>query len=45
MRAADLMQVLVDYERDIGHPDAVKDAARVAALRTRIAEQSSTKQS
>ncbi len=40
-RAADLMQVCVDYEREIGHPDAEKDAARVAALRARIAEQGS----
>jgi len=35
------MRVRVDYEREIGHPDAEKDAARVAALRARIAEQSS----
>jgi tetratricopeptide (TPR) repeat protein len=40
-RAADLMQVLVDYEREIGHPDAEEHAADVAALRARIAEQSS----
>jgi len=40
-RAAGLMQVRVDYEREIGHPDAEKDATRVAALRARIAEQGS----
>jgi len=32
-RAAELMQVRVDFEREIGHPDAEKDAARVARLR------------
>jgi tetratricopeptide (TPR) repeat protein len=40
-RAADLMQVRVDYLSGIGHPDAEKHAARVAALRARIAEQGS----
>jgi tetratricopeptide (TPR) repeat protein len=35
-RAADLMQACVDYERSIGHPDAEKDADRVAALHARI---------
>ncbi len=40
-RAADLMQAYVDYLREIGHPDAEKRAARVAALRARIAEQGS----
>ncbi len=35
-RAADLMQVLVDYERSIGHPDSEKYAAHLAALRARI---------
>ena len=35
-RAADLLQVRVDYERSIGHPDAEKHAAHVAALRARI---------
>jgi len=30
------MQVCVDYELSIGHPDAEKHAARVAALRARI---------
>ena len=33
-RAAQLMQVCVDFERQIGHPDAEKDAARVAQLRS-----------
>jgi len=37
-RAAGLMQILVDYLRELGHPDADKRAVRVAALRTRIAE-------
>ena len=33
-RAAELMQVYVDFEREIGHPDAEKDAVRVARLRS-----------
>ena len=33
---AALMQVFVDYEREIGHADAEKHAARVAALRARL---------
>jgi tetratricopeptide (TPR) repeat protein len=40
-RAAKLMQVMVDFEREIGHSDAEKHAARVEALRARIAEQAS----
>ena len=32
-RAVELMQVHVDFEREIGHPDAEKDAARVAQIR------------
>jgi hypothetical protein len=35
------MQVLVDFEREIGHADAENDASSVAALRARIAEQKS----
>ena len=35
-RAVELMQVCVDYEREIGHPDAEKDAARVAELRRQL---------
>jgi len=31
-RAAELMQVLVEYEREIGHPDAAADAERVQGL-------------
>jgi tetratricopeptide (TPR) repeat protein len=31
-RAAELMQIRVDYEREIGHPDAETDAARVRRL-------------
>jgi tetratricopeptide (TPR) repeat protein len=34
-RAAALMQVCVDYERAIGHPDAEKDAQYVALVRSR----------
>ncbi len=36
-RAADLMQVCVDYERSIDHPAAEPRAAHIAALRARIA--------
>jgi hypothetical protein len=36
-RAAELMQVLVDLERDLGHADADKDAATVAAIRADLA--------
>ncbi len=35
-RAAELMQVLVDYERELGHPAAEKHAADVTALRARL---------
>jgi len=35
-RAAGLMQICVDYEREIGHPDAEADAARVGEIRARI---------
>ncbi len=31
-----LMQILVDYKREIGHPDAERDAAHIEALRARI---------
>ena len=31
-RAAELMQVCVEYEREIGHPDAEADAQRVQGL-------------
>jgi hypothetical protein len=37
-RAAALMQVCVDYEQEIGHPDAEADAARVRELRAKAAE-------
>ena len=36
-RAVDLMQVSANYERSIGHSDAEKHAAYLAALRARIA--------
>ena len=35
-RAVDLMQLMVDFEREIGHADAEKDAAFVQTLRTRL---------
>jgi len=35
-RAVELMQVCVDYERYIGHPDAEKDAARFEAIRQKL---------
>jgi tetratricopeptide (TPR) repeat protein len=37
-RAVELMQVCVDYERDIGHPDAEADAARVEEISRRLAD-------
>jgi tetratricopeptide (TPR) repeat protein len=40
-QAVFLMQILVDYEREIGHSDAEKHAARVEALRARIAAENS----
>lgn len=33
VRAAELMQVFVDYGHEIGHPDAEADAARVEEIR------------
>jgi hypothetical protein len=36
-RAADLMQVCVDFEREIGHADAEKDAAQLDQLRQQLA--------
>ena len=35
-RAVELMQICVDYERYIGHPDAEKDAARVEQTRQKL---------
>jgi hypothetical protein len=37
-RAVELMQVCVDFEREIGHTDAEKHGANVAALRQRLAD-------
>lgn len=37
VRAIPLMQVLVDYERELGHLDAEKHAQRVEALRAKLA--------
>ena len=39
-RAIELMQVLVDLERELGHPNTEKHAARVEAIRARLAEPS-----
>jgi tetratricopeptide (TPR) repeat protein len=41
-RAAELMQVRVDYEREIGHPDAEPDAQRVRSLLVGLAGTDST---
>ena len=35
-RAAELMQILVDFEREIGHPNAEAHAQRVAEVRGKI---------
>ena len=35
-RAAEMMQICVGYERDIGHPDAEKDALRLEAIRAKM---------
>jgi len=35
-RAAELMQIRVDYEREVGHPDAEAHAARVEEIRARV---------
>ena len=36
VRGAELMQVCVDYEREIGHPDTDEDAERLRQVRERI---------
>jgi len=36
--AAELMQILVDFEREIGHADAEKDAQRLAEVRGKVRE-------
>ena len=36
-KAITLMQFCVDYERELGHTDAEKDAARVEEIRKRLA--------
>jgi tetratricopeptide (TPR) repeat protein len=41
-RAADLMQICVDYEHEIGHPDAEPDAQRVRAIRARLPQDGSS---
>ncbi len=35
-RAVELMQICVDYERYIGHPDAEKDAAVVEQIQQKL---------
>jgi hypothetical protein len=35
-RAVELMSACVEYEREVGHPDAQKDAGRVEGIRARI---------
>ncbi len=35
-KAIAAMQIYVDYERDIGHPDAEQDAALIEQLRARL---------
>ncbi len=37
-RAAELMQVRVDFLRGIGHPDADKAAVRVAGIRAKLGQ-------
>ena len=37
-RAAELMQILVDFEREIGHPDAEKHAQWLAEVRGKVRE-------
>jgi tetratricopeptide (TPR) repeat protein len=37
-KAIEAMQICVDYERQIGHPDAEKDAAYVEELRKKLVE-------
>ena len=41
-RAAELMQVCAEYEREIGHPDAEADAQRVQGLLDQLAGASAT---
>jgi tetratricopeptide (TPR) repeat protein len=35
-RAAELMSACVEYEREIGHPDAEKDAERVEGIQAQV---------
>jgi len=35
-----MMQICVDYEIEIGHPDAGKDAARLEAIRAKMKSRS-----
>jgi hypothetical protein len=38
-KAVEAMLICVDFEREIGHPDAEKDAAEVEELRQRLRDQ------
>jgi len=38
--AAKVIQVCVDYEREIGHPDAENDAAQLEGLRAKLMSRS-----
>jgi hypothetical protein len=35
-RAAELMQICVSFEREIGHPDAEKHEKRLEAIRAKL---------
>jgi len=39
-RAAEMMQICVGYEREIGHPDAEKYALRLEAIRAKMKSRS-----
>ncbi|MDD4652775.1 MAG: tetratricopeptide repeat protein [Methanothrix sp.] len=39
-RAAEMMQICVSFEQEIGHPDAVKHAERLEAIRAKLKRRS-----
>ncbi len=41
-QAVALMSILVDFEREIGHPDAEADAARVAKIAAKLNNEANT---
>jgi len=43
-KALEAMQIRVDFEREVGHPDAEKDAATVEEIRKRLEAGRSSKQ-